>query len=348
VPIEGDNQAGNGAGVRALFSTQRNDSVMFRKHYLRDLFTSGPEDVAVAVPDLAFWLGHLRLAEPQRAHGLDVWPLLLDGEAGEPFVLLHQALAAGTFDVLEQGEGVVNEIVARNRGSQPVLVLEGEAIVGAKQNRTVVASVLVGAGQTVSVPVGCVQQGRWSTSWMGFEMAPSMVEPTLRKGTVKEAGTLGRVDQARLWEDVALSLKACRTHSASHDYYEGVASRLDAAAERAKAFDSLPGQVGVIALVNDGLLGLQIIGHPDSWAALGRRLMPSYLMAADLAARDPSRPAATPRLAAPEWLAQVAGARVTTRPSRGLGEQVAIEGPGFAGAGLWHEERPAHLVVFAD
>lgn len=47
---------------------------------------------------------------------------------------------------------------ARNRGSQPVLVLEGEAIVGAKQNRTVVASVLVGAGLTVSIPAGA---GLW-------------------------------------------------------------------------------------------------------------------------------------------------------------------------------------------
>jgi hypothetical protein len=321
---------------------------MNRRLFPRDFFGLGPAKWTPAGPGLAFWLGHLRLVEPQREHGIEVWPLLLDGAPGEPFVLLHQALEAGTFEVLEQGGGVVNEIVARNRGPQPVLVLEGEAIVGAKQNRTVVASVLVGAGQTVSIPVGCVQQGRWSASPARFEVAPSMVEPTLRKSTVKEASTLGHVDQARLWKDVAYSLHASHTRSESHDYYAGVTSRLEAAAERAKAFQSLPGQVGVIALVNDGLLGLEIIGHPDSWAALGERLMPSYMMAAELAAREPRRPAAAPRLGAPEWLAQVAGARVTSRPSRGLGEQLAIEGPGFTGAGLWHEARPAHLVVFAD
>lgn len=318
---------------------------MFRKLFPRDLFTTGKGDVAVAGPDLAGWLARLRLAEPQRAHGLEVWPILLDGDAGEPFTLLHQALAAGTFDVLEQGQGVVNELVARNRGSQPVLLLEGEAIVGAKQNRTVVVSVLVGAGQTVSVPVGCVQQGRWSVSWGKFEAAPAHVEPILRKSTVKEAGTIGHVDQARLWRDVEVSLKASRTPSASRDYYEGVATRLDAATEKARAFESLPGQVGVIALVNGALLGLEIIGHPDRWAALGRRLMPSYLMAVEQA---PGTPAATPPLGAPEWLARVAGASVTARPSRGLGEQLALEGPGFTGAGLWHEHRAAHLVVFAD
>jgi hypothetical protein len=94
--------------------------------------------------------------------------------------------------------GVVNELLARNRGVRPVLLLEGgEAIVGAKQNRTIVASVLVGAGQTVSVPVGCVQQGRWSASWGAFQSAPAHVEPTLRQSTVKEAAVLGHVDQAR-------------------------------------------------------------------------------------------------------------------------------------------------------
>jgi hypothetical protein len=318
---------------------------MFRKHYPRDLFTSGQADVAVAVPDFAGWLGRLRLAEPQRAHGLEVWPLLLDGEAGEPFVLLHQALAAGTFDVLEQGQGVVNELTARNRGAQPVLLLEGEAIVGAKQNRAVVASVLVGAGQTVSVPVGCVQQGRWAPSWGKFESAPSHIEPTLRKSTVKEAGILGHVDQARLWSDVAFSLQASRTRSVSQDYFEGVGSRLETAAEKSKSFESLPGQVGVITLANGGLLGLEIIGHPDSWASLGRRLLPSYLMAAEQA---PGAPVAATGNGASDWLARVAGARVTSRPSRGLGDQLALEGQGFVGAGLWHEHRAAHLVVFAD
>lgn len=318
---------------------------MNRPLYPRELFSSGSPNASTAAPDLAGWLGRLRLAEPRRAHGLDVWPLLLDGAAGEPFELLHQALAAGSFDVLEQGQGVVNELIARNRGSRPVLLLEGESIVGAKQNRTVVVSVLVGAGQTASVPVGCVQQGRWSASWGAFQAAPSHVEPTLRKSTVKEAGTIGHVNQARLWKDVATSLQASRTRSASFDYYEGVAARLDAAAEKARAFESLPGQVGVIALVNDRLLGLEIIGHPDSWAALGRRLMPSYLMAAEQA---PGRPTTGTGPTVPDWLARVAGARVTSRPARGLGEQIALEGPGFTGAGLWHEQRAAHLVAFPD
>jgi hypothetical protein len=175
-----------------------------------------------------------------------------------------------------------------------------------------------------------------------------MVEPALRKGTVKEAGTIGSVDQGRLWRDVASSLEERGTVSASLDYFEGVAARLDAATERAKAFEVLPGQVGVIALVDERLLGLEIVGHPISWAALGRRLMPSYLMAADPSVHGPGPRRDAPRFGARDWLAKVASARVESRPSRGLGEQLALAGPGFAGAGLWHEERPAHLAVFAD
>ena len=76
---------------------------MNRPLYPRDFFAPGPAVATPAGAGLAFWLGHLRLAEPQRAHELDVWPLLLEGAPGEPFVLMYQALHAGTFEVLEAG-----------------------------------------------------------------------------------------------------------------------------------------------------------------------------------------------------------------------------------------------------
>ena len=319
---------------------------MTRSNYPRELFGPGEPHESRTDPGLSFWLGRLRIAEPQRADALEVWPLLIEGEARKPLVLLHQALAAGTIEVLEQGGGSVNQVVARNHGAVPVLVLEGEAIVGAKQNRAVVETVLIGAGQTVSVPVGCVQHGRWSASWGKFDIAPLPVDPSIRKHTVMEAAAAGHVNQARLWADVAASLSSLEIRSTTADYYEGIEVRHRAAVERARVFESLPGQLGALVLASGGLLGLEIVGHPESWAALARRTLPSYVLAADAAAREPRGGAEAPRHRATEWLAAVAAAEVRVRPSRGLGTQLAIAGQGFTGAGLWHEGRPAHLVVF--
>ena len=83
---------------------------MTRSNYPRGLFGPGEPHESRTDPGLSFWLGRLRIAEPQRADALEVWPLLIDGDVGKPLVLLHQALAAGTIEVLEQGGGSVNQV----------------------------------------------------------------------------------------------------------------------------------------------------------------------------------------------------------------------------------------------
>jgi ARG and Rhodanese-Phosphatase-superfamily-associated Protein domain len=46
-------------------------------------------------------------------------------------------------------------------GARPVFVMEGEEVVGAKQNRTINLSILVPAQAEVIAPVTCVEAGRW-------------------------------------------------------------------------------------------------------------------------------------------------------------------------------------------
>ena len=56
----------------------------------------------------------------------------------------------------------VPTLVATNDGDTPVLLVEGETVVGGQQDRTLNVSVLVPAGASVEIPVSCVQAGRWN------------------------------------------------------------------------------------------------------------------------------------------------------------------------------------------
>ena len=49
-----------------------------------------------------------------------------------------------------------------NKSEVMVLILDGEELVGAKQNRIVNTTILIPAKETVLIPVSCVEQGRWS------------------------------------------------------------------------------------------------------------------------------------------------------------------------------------------
>src|SRR5689334_4733931 len=107
--------------------------------------------------ELTRWFDRVHLDPPQAAGSLAIHPLRLEGEPGTPYVLLHEALESKALEVVETRRGNVNEVVARNVGRSPILILEGESVRGAKQNRMITVDILLAAGAQVSVHVGCVE-----------------------------------------------------------------------------------------------------------------------------------------------------------------------------------------------
>jgi hypothetical protein len=55
-----------------------------------------------------------------------------------------------------------------NRGPEPVLIIDGEELVGAKQNRVVNLTILVAAQSALTIPVSCVEAGRWTARSRAF------------------------------------------------------------------------------------------------------------------------------------------------------------------------------------
>lgn len=298
--------------------------------------------------EIAQWLDRVSAGGPQTLGGLDLIPLLTRDGEGPRYRLLHEAVGAGTFEVLERGGGSVNELLGRNLGDETVLITEGASLTGAKQNRTVVETVLVGVGMKVSIPVGCVEQGRWRFVSQQFEPGAVHVEPCLRKATVVETARAGRVNQPRLWQDVDRAAARRAGSSPTRDYFEAMAARLKRSQELAAEYRNIPGQTGLLVLAEGRLVSLELFGHPGTWAASAEHLIPSYLVAADLHTRG-DRSAEAGRGPGPEdWLEAFSRGRVQKRPGRGLGEQIALAGPGYAGAGLWADRSLAHLAVFPN
>ena len=86
-----------------------------------------------------------------------------------------------------------------------VLLYDGEELVGAKQNRILNVSVLVEAKSALTIPVSCVEQGRWSRRSEHFGTAPhiSHAELRRRKAETQAARPLARgVAQGEVWDAV--------------------------------------------------------------------------------------------------------------------------------------------------
>src|SRR5260370_19582317 len=95
---------------------------------------------------------------------LILFPLMRRNAAVQPldYLLLEDGIAQGKVRVTElHAGGSVPELRLENNADLPVLLVDGEGLVGGKQNRVLNLTILAAAQHTTVIPVSCVEAGRW-------------------------------------------------------------------------------------------------------------------------------------------------------------------------------------------
>lgn len=261
-------------------------------------------------------------------------------------MLFAEALEGGHVTGDELEEGVVSTLMVHNRGERPVLLLQGEQILGLKQNRMVTSTILVGAGARVEVPVACVEEGRWSDAPGGVACADTLypkarwltaeaVTRSVRQRGVREA------DQVALWQEVAAKLMAVGSPSptwAVSEAYRTHGHQLD---DYLHALPAEPEQCGVACAFEGSVACIDLFDNSDTLHALYPRLVRSYALDA-LGAEDRSVRASE----LDSFLARARTAKATVHPAVGEGEEVWMMGPQLVGTALVARGRVVHLALF--
>jgi hypothetical protein len=191
-------------------------------------------------------LDQLEIGSPITAANLTMYPLLLPEESAPGYLTLDEALAAGLASVTEVSEsGSVPELLVKNGAAQPVLILDGEELVGAKQNRIVNLTILVAAEQSLHIPVSCVEAGRWARRSREFAAAGRAHYATGRARKLEQVSCAMRssgtreADQGDVWQDIDEKSHRMKAGSATHAaaaMYERSQSKLDEFLEHLVAF----------------------------------------------------------------------------------------------------------------
>ena len=109
----------------------------------------------------------------QTFRNLTLIPVIADDPVHADYLTLDDALGAKALRIEETSEaGTVPELRVLNDGDVAVLLLDGEELVGAKQNRVLNLSILVPPGSSITIPVSCVEHGRWSRRSARFASSP--------------------------------------------------------------------------------------------------------------------------------------------------------------------------------
>jgi len=294
---------------------------------------------------------HLTFGPATHFENLSVVPLL-GGEDGEvDYLTLDEALAGGWAQVTEVSEsGQVSALTVEVKGDKPVLLLDGEELVGAKQNRVLNLTILVPAHSTTVVPVSCVESGRWQHRSRGFASAPQAQFAEGRAARNRQVSeslmSTGdrQSDQGDVWRLVAeksARFSASSETAAMSAVFDKVGASLD---EVVAAFPPLAHQVGAVFFINGQPAGLELFDAPSTWRKLSPKLARSYgVDAIDRRDRPSRRDDATMPNA---FTAAVESSPASVFPAIGEGEDVRLTGRDIAGAALVARGRVIHVSAF--
>ena len=249
-------------------------------------------------------------------------------------------------------DGSVPELKVINKSPEMILILDGEELVGAKQNRIVNTTILVKRNTTIVIPVTCVEHGRWSYDSPTFHSQERMMSSNLRARkseqvnySVRSTGEF-RADQGAIWDGIAE--KADRMAAPSPTGAMGAIydKEMPSIEEYVKHFRLIDSQVGAIFMINGKVVGLDAFGKPGIFSKVFKKLLESYTLDA-IDWYDPDKEYKALKSEVTRFQKAALSADAESRPSVGLGTDFRLESRKVTGFALALDDHLLHLSIFA-
>lgn len=300
------------------------------------------------------FLKHGQIGDPLSHENLTIHPVRVKGYAAFGYQVLDEALKKGSVTVSEiDGTGHVPQLLVTNDSDIRVFLMDGEELIGAKQNRIVNTSIMIEARSGVRIPVSCIEQGRWH--FEGSEMKSGCVShPHLRRQKATQvAYSLERSrtfasDQGAIWDAVEDKLEELSVRSNTSDMdtlFREKRSDLNSFLDKIRFVE---GTTGVIASINGRPVCADLFDSAETCRKLWKKLISSYAL--DALGKDMAEGYLSPTvvLDIDRLISLVETARFESFESPGLGTDVRFEGKGLRGVALVCEDRVIHCAVFSN
>ncbi len=167
--------------------------------------------------------------------------------------------------------GSVPELRVVNFSQKNILLIDGEELAGAKQNRILNTSIMVPAKGDIVIPVSCTEEGRWSYDTPNFfdsgELASSNIRARKMDHVSKNLKTHKSYasDQGDVWDNIKLMREKenilSRTGSMK-DIYDHKRRSLDMITDH---FPIQDGQKGLLVFSGNGLIGLDVFSNESAY-----------------------------------------------------------------------------------
>jgi hypothetical protein len=309
------------------------------------------------MPKLKEVTPRVRVGRGVARHNLTIFPLYADEELKPAeYVPVGIAIREGLGKITEISEsGSVPRLAIDNLGISPILILDGEELLGARQNRIANITILAPAKKTIPIPVSCVERGRWhyhnqTSAAREFTDSPQVMNHKARALKMTDVSRsladfgAPTADQGAVWHsmsEVQMKMGFISPTEAMSDLYEKRRESIDDYLADIKAES---GQIGAIFAINGKPAGVELFDSTETFATYLPKIMRSYAL--DALANRVKRPDFAADKDATRLLDSILELDARSFPAEGLGEDLRIEATGITGGALAHNGRVVHLAAF--
>ncbi|HNS18685.1 MAG TPA: hypothetical protein PKI34_12790 [Bacteroidales bacterium] len=266
------------------------------------------------------------------------------------FYTLPEAMSTEMITVTEVDQGgSVPDLKVSSLADKPVLILEGEELMGAKQNRIIVTTILVAEKGEVIIPVNCTERGRWSYTSSKFKDSGNMSSFDVKR-EMKDSVTdslflrnVHRADQIKTWDKIEELHSKSGTYSTSYSraMSDAYSAKMPELNEMLSHFPVMGDQRGIVFFMGNRIAGLEILSRPDVYAKLHEKICKSYFISGSFSDR-PNLPASALKKIGEDFIQSASRLETHEFKSVGLGTDVRMKGENLLGSGLVYSDELIH------
>lgn len=221
----------------------------------------------------------IELLEPQVTKNIAIIPLKTERNYID-ILTLKKGLELGLAEVKECPQSQVNTLIVKNNSVTPLILIDGEEVVGGDQNRIVNSTILIDAKSKMKVPVSCTEKNRWAYK---SEFKQSKYIANYRTRVAKEHASRNSDHfQDVIWssiDDLECDNSFSSPTAAMEESYENLKIDLNQIIE---GFDIVNGQNGILIIIDGEIKGFEIFLNSEIYREFHEKILKSYLIDAKI------------------------------------------------------------------
>lgn len=314
-------------------------------------------------------IGSLKYGNIAVVHNVAVVPLFTDETNNLEYLTLDEAYKANLLHIGEISPGgSVPDLSVENLADKPVLLLDGEELVGGRQNRVLNLSVLLKEKSKTNIPVSCVERGRWHYNEPSF---PDVYSPHKKPSSMKSGHIMNlrarekksrsvsdnicfckapKSDQGEVWNEIEHIQDKLNTHSETSALYDVYNKRKADLIEFLNNLKAQKDQCGYFLFINGNLQAFELIPKPDKYALYHKKLIESAALEAlaEIHLFEEKYNEKKVMADVDEFTKSIQDAEELEFTSNGYGKNYRYRKPDLHGEALIHNSEVIHLAFFSS